>query len=114
MILKTSDKSNIAFMQTTNLDGENSLKQKEGLSILSSLLNRNQGKMNLLRGLIEIEQPNSNIYKTQGSVQIDEQKYIFSNDNVLLRAATLKNTDFVFGIVIYTGKDTKTMNNNNQ
>ncbi len=101
-------------MQTTNLDGENALKQKEGLSILSSLLERNEGKLNSLRGLIEIEQPNTNIYKTHGSIEVDAQKYIFSNDNVLLRAATLKNTDNVFGIVIYTGKDTKTMNNNNQ
>lgn len=101
-------------MQTTNLDGENSLKQKEGLSVLSSLLERNDGRLNSLRGLIEIEQPNSNIYKTHGSVEIDGQKYIFSNDNVLLRAATLKNTEYVFGIVVYTGKDTKTMNNNNQ
>lgn len=101
-------------MQTTNLDGENSLKQKEGLSILSSLIERNLGKINLVRGLIEIEQPNSNIYKTHGTVEVDSQKYIFSNDNILLRAATLKNTDYVFGIVVYTGKDTKMMNNNNQ
>jgi len=101
-------------MQTTNLDGENSLKQKEGLSVLNSLIEKNDGKVNLLRGLIEIDQPNSNIYKTYGSVNINEQRYIFNNDNVLLRAGTLKNTDFVYGVVVYTGKDTKTMNNNNQ
>jgi len=101
-------------MQTTNLDGENSLKLKEGLSSLTNLIETNNGKLNLIRGIIEIDQPNSNIYKTNGKISINDQKYLFNNDNILLRSATLKNIDFVYGIVIYTGKDTKIMNNNNQ
>jgi hypothetical protein len=52
------------------------------------LLDRNQGKIDLLRGLIDIEQHNANIYKTLGSIEVEGQKYIFSNDNVLFRAAT--------------------------
>lgn len=98
-------------MQTTNLDGENSLKQKEGLSILSELLDKNEGKFNNLRGTIKVDHPNDNIYKTFGNIELDNQKYIFNNENILLRASTLKNVDYVYGIVIYTGKDTKAMKN---
>jgi phospholipid-transporting ATPase len=31
--------------------------------------------------------------------------------NVLLRGCTLKNTDYVYGIVLYVGNDTKIMQN---
>jgi len=32
-------------------------------------------------------------------------------DNLLLRGSTLKNTEYVYGVVIFTGHDTKVMQN---
>jgi phospholipid-transporting ATPase len=37
-----------------------------------------------------------------------------SADNIVLRGCTLKNTDWVEGVVIFTGHDTKLMRNSAQ
>jgi len=32
-------------------------------------------------------------------------------DNILLRGSSLKNTEYIYGVVIFTGHDTKVMRN---
>ena len=38
-------------------------------------------------------------------------KTSISSDNILLRGAQLKNTDYIHGLVIYTGHDSKILQN---
>lgn len=73
-----------------------------------------------LKGYIEVDQPNFNIYSVNGTIEIkkdipdfpDEKfKSFFKIDNILLRGTTLKNVDYAYGIVLYTGIDTKIMKN---
>ncbi len=65
-----------------------------------------------MKGYIEIEQPNYNIYSISGIIHVKEnEKHHFHIDNVVLRGGTLKNVDYIYGLVIYTGKDTKIMKN---
>ena len=39
------------------------------------------------------------------------EKVSLNNDNILLRGCTLRATEWVYGLVIFTGKDTKLMRN---
>ena len=63
---------------------------------------------------MEVEQPNKNIYEINGSIIFNgqkENKKYFNIKNVAIRGAKLKNTEFIYGIIIYTGNDTKIMKN---
>ena len=65
-----------------------------------------------IRGHIDVDQPNDNIYYVEGTVHLDgEEKACFDINNILLRGGTLKNVDYIYGLVIYTGKETKLMKN---
>ena len=65
------------------------------------------------------EPPNEHLYTFQGSLQmivnrdlgLEGPKVPLEEKNVLLRGSFLRNTDFVFGLVLYTGHDTKIMKN---
>ena len=65
------------------------------------------------------EPPNENLYKFQGSIQLElnrelgliSDKSPIEENNILLRGSILRNTDYVFGLVLYTGHDTKIMMN---
>ena len=59
----------------------------------------------------EVDQPNENIYEIEGTLFINSQKYYFEVKNILLRGGKLTNVDYVYGLVIYTGKDTKLLQN---
>ena len=120
LIIKSSLTNHFCYMQTTNLDGESALKPRELITLLQNKLNplnSNNKKINidvsLLEGAtIEIELPNANIYKCNGSLSLkNKEKSYIQIDNILLRGTTLKNTDYVYGVILYTGKDTKIMKN---
>ncbi|KAF0983003.1 hypothetical protein FDP41_010981 [Naegleria fowleri] len=53
-------------------------------------------------------EPPSLLSQQQPVVMIKEA---LSMDNLLLRGCTLKNTQFIYGVAIYVGKDTKILNN---
>jgi magnesium-transporting ATPase (P-type) len=39
----------------------------------------------------------------------NEQEFALSADNLLLRGSSLRNTEFIYGLVIFSGKDSKIM-----
>ncbi len=68
-----------------------------------------------MSGSIECEAPNRNLYEFMGNLRADAKPPIpLSPDQLLLRGARLKNTRWTFGVVIYTGHDTKLMKNTNK
>jgi len=63
---------------------------------------------------IRYDLPNSNLYKFNGQIISKEGRPISCTmENVLLRGSTLKNCGGIFGIAIYTGKDTRLSINSN-
>ena len=53
------------------------------------------------------------IYKFEGTLSIEAltKPMSLSVENFLLRGSSLRNTDFIYGIVTYTGHETKIMKN---
>jgi magnesium-transporting ATPase (P-type) len=65
----------------------------------------------MIQGKIECEAPNDRIYKFEGIYSVKNLKCSLSSDSLLLRGSSLKNTEYVYGVVVFTGHDTKIMLN---
>ena len=64
-------------------------------------------------GEIVCDNPNKDIHKFLGYLDVPALgKVPINNANILYRGARLKNTDYIYGITVYTGKDTKLKMNN--
>ncbi|GAB1601815.1 probable phospholipid-transporting ATPase VB, partial [Argonauta hians] len=62
---------------------------------------------------VKCDLPNVDIYRFNGFIPLnDDNKIPLSNSNILLRGCVLQNTDYVQGLVIYAGHETKAMLNN--
>lgn len=58
--------------------------------------------------MMEIGAPSTKIYHFTGSIPLQTGERVpLSKDNLLLRDCTLRNTDYVEGIVVYAGKGEK-------
>ncbi|TKY54962.1 putative phospholipid-transporting ATPase 9 [Spatholobus suberectus] len=99
----------ICYVETMNLDGETNLKLKQALEGTSEL----QEDLNFqnFRAVIKCEDPNANLYAFVGSLELEDQQYPLAPQQLLLRDSKLRNTDFIYGVVIFTGNDTKVMQN---
>jgi phospholipid-transporting ATPase len=64
-------------------------------------------------GTIECELPNQKLYEFTGNLAVegDDSKLPIGPDQILLRGSLLQNTNWIYGVVIYTGHDSKIMMN---
>ena len=117
LIIKSSLKSGICYMQTSNLDGENALKPREAFNLTQKNICNKFAIINTIfdykdqHFYIEVKPPNKDIYDIEGTVFLNKNKNYITIKNILLRGSRLKNVDYVYGIVLYSGHDTKLMQN---
>ncbi|KAL7670967.1 hypothetical protein ACOME3_005882 [Neoechinorhynchus agilis] len=66
-----------------------------------------------LNGYVDAEPPNRHLYEFVGLMNIfpDGPKIPLGPDHILLRGSQLRNTNWAYGIVLYTGHETKLMMN---
>uniref|UniRef100_A0A4W3I3M0 Phospholipid-transporting ATPase n=1 Tax=Callorhinchus milii TaxID=7868 RepID=A0A4W3I3M0_CALMI len=111
VLLYSSDDDGICHIETSNLDGETNLKQREvvkGLIELDFEINPE-----MFRSRIECENPNNDLNKFKGFIENENKiKFGLSNKHLLLRNCTIRNTEAVVGIVVYAGHETKALLNN--
>ncbi|KAL4312805.1 hypothetical protein GQ457_01G035920 [Hibiscus cannabinus] len=107
VLLGTSDPSGLAYIQTMNLDGESNLKTRYARQETASSIFEG---CNVL-GLIRCEQPNRNIYEFTANMEFNGHRFPLSQSNIVLRGCQLKNTDWIIGVVVYAGQETKAMLN---
>ncbi|XAR55871.1 Phospholipid-translocating ATPase [Bertholletia excelsa] len=109
LLLSSSYDDAICYVETMNLDGETNLKLKQGLEVTSFM----QEKSNFrdFKALVKCEDPNPNLYSFIGTMEFEEEEYSLTLHQLLLRDSKLRNTDFIYGAVIFTGHDTKVIQN---
>lgn len=62
-----------------------------------------------LKGKITSELPNNAIYKFEGFMDIDKESVSLGADNFVLRGCKLRNTGHIYGIIVFTGPESKIM-----
>ena len=62
---------------------------------------------------MKTEHPNNALYKFEGYLKLKASPRAIGVDNnqILLRGSSLKNTNMVLALVVFTGTDTKIMKN---
>ncbi|EPS62728.1 hypothetical protein M569_12061, partial [Genlisea aurea] len=108
-LLSSSYDDGICYVETMNLDGETNLKVKRALEA-THLLDDDQ-MFKDFTATINCEDPNSNLYSFVGNFDYDRQVYPLDPTQILLRDSKLRNTSYVYGVVIFTGHDSKVMQN---
>lgn len=109
LLMKSSDQQGVCYLQTSNLDGESNLKQRQ---VINSLHER-RFEPAKFSATVECELPNNQIYKFNGFLlHSNGERESVNKNNLLLRGCQIRNTDFVEALVLYAGSETKAMLNN--
>ncbi|XP_044489526.1 putative phospholipid-transporting ATPase 9 [Mangifera indica] len=109
VLLSSSYEDAVCYVGTMNLDGETNLKLKQALEVTSFL--QEDSDFRDFKAIIKCEDPNANLYSFVGTMEFEEQQHPLSPQQFLLRDSKLRNTDYIYGVVIFTGHDTKVMQN---
>ncbi|KAL5999628.1 putative phospholipid-transporting ATPase 4 [Asimina triloba] len=109
LLLSSSYEDGICYVETMNLDGETNLKVKRSLEVTLPLDDENSFKN--FTGTILCEDPNPNLYTFVGNFEYERQVHALDPTQILLRDSKLRNTPYVYGVVIFTGHDSKVMQN---
>ncbi|KAL0974142.1 hypothetical protein UPYG_G00216180 [Umbra pygmaea] len=105
ILLKSSREDETCFVTTASLDGESNHKTHYTVPDMET-------DILSLGGTIECEQPQPDLYKFVGRLSIykEHQEHAVRSlgpENLLLKGATLKNTEKICGVAVYTGMETK-------
>lgn len=113
VMLATSEPEGLCYIETANLDGETNLKVKQAIPETAHLVSPSD--LGRLAGKLKSEQPNSSLYTYEATLTMQagggEKELPLAPDQLLLRGATLRNTPWVYGVVVFTGHETKLMRN---
>lgn len=118
VILSSSDPDGACYIETRNLDGETNLKIRQSLRATQEI--RRSKDLERARFRIESEGPHLDLYGYNGLLRWEQRQNFHdpasplidraepaSINNLMLRGCSLRNTKWVLGIVVYTGRETK-------
>uniref|UniRef100_A0A671V9S5 Phospholipid-transporting ATPase n=1 Tax=Sparus aurata TaxID=8175 RepID=A0A671V9S5_SPAAU len=111
ILLSSSRDDGTCFVTTASLDGESS--HKTYYAVQDTKAYNTEQEIDSIHATIECEQPQPDLYKsvqhTYTCTKLENTlRYMpLGSENLLLRGATLKNTEFIYAVAIYTGMETK-------
>ncbi|KAI7866350.1 hypothetical protein BDF14DRAFT_1814290 [Spinellus fusiger] len=119
ILLSSSEPEGLCYIETSNLDGEVNLKIKQALPETSKYISPQQ--LTLLQGTLLSEHPNNRLYNYDGTLSLATEiatetpkDLPLDPTQVLLRGAQLRNTSWVYAVVVFTGHESKLMLNSSK
>jgi phospholipid-transporting ATPase len=124
ILINSSEQNGIGYVETKNLDGETNLKFKQSNNILLENF-QDEDQLSRFTGTVECRKPNEFIYEFDAKLRFLARNgaggaqraqpptdYIYiDKKSFLLRGCSLRQTEFVYGLVVYVGHNTKIMKN---
>ncbi|CAF4738883.1 unnamed protein product [Rotaria sp. Silwood1] len=104
LLISSTSCEGTCYLDTAAIDGETNLKQK---IIPSCFLNLSKPEETSFE--LQCDPPNEDIYHFHGRITLSSETKIYpcDNNNILLRGCVLRITDYVDGIIVYAGNQTK-------
>lgn len=109
IVIASSEPEGLCYIETANLDGETNLKIKQARIETSKFIDKDD--LAGMRGKVLSEHPNSSLYTYEGTMNLNGKNISLSPEQMVLRGATLRNTAWIYGLVVFTGHETKLMRN---
>lgn len=112
ILLKSSNPDGMAYVETLALDGETNLKHKSAIRDMQDTI-LSASDASKINANVYCDNPDDSLYNFDGLMTIkvknseSQYKYPLSYSQLLLRGSSLKTTHWVYGIVVYTGHETK-------
>ena len=117
IILSTSEPNSLCYVETKNLDGETNLKIRSSVPETDHLTTPEDCTQ--IRFYVDSEPPTTNLFSYNATLvfpaglpdrprsRSGPTKIPINLNSMLLRGCVLKNTEWVIGLVVFTGSDTK-------
>ncbi|KIY53948.1 calcium transporting ATPase [Fistulina hepatica ATCC 64428] len=114
ILISSSEPEGLCYIETSNLDGETNLKIKQASPQTSTLTS--PSLVSTLHGTLRSEHPNNSLYTYEGTIELVgsggvPKQIPLGPDQMLLRGAQMRNTTWAYGLVVFTGHETKLMRN---
>lgn len=112
---RSGGNTGVCYVETKNLDGETNLKLREAPQATRNMFANEEDAGEVAQGWVESELPNGDINRYSGTLYLEENDssgdvgIALTLKNMLLRGSKLRNTSFVYGLVVNTGVDSKIM-----
>ncbi|XP_055421941.1 phospholipid-transporting ATPase FetA-like, partial [Bubalus kerabau] len=110
LLLSSSEPYSLTYIESAELDGETNLKVKQAITVTSEMED-NLKLLSAFDGEVRCESPNNKLDRFTGILMYKGKNYILNHDRLILRGCVIRNTDWCYGLVIFTGPDTKVMQN---
>ncbi|EAY06606.1 phospholipid-translocating P-type ATPase, flippase family protein [Trichomonas vaginalis G3] len=109
-IIETSENNHSCFVNEVNLNGETAVKQRKAIQCVSNF-EIPSTIQSFENSRVKISSPCNDLRSLNGTITYQGSENAFSMKNVVLKGTFLAHTAWAIGVVLYTGHDTRIIQN---